>query len=62
MYGCMCVCVWMCYVWMNGCVDVWMDGWMDGCVYDGCMYVCVCMYIYVCVCTRNPVFVYVYVV
>ena len=31
MYGCMDV--WM-DVWMYGCMDVWMDGRMDGCM-DG---------------------------
>ena len=24
------------YVFMGGCMDVWMDGWMDGCM-DGWM-------------------------
>ena len=39
------------------CVHVWMDGWMDGCVYvwmDGCMYmhICVCVCV-VCACVEQ---------
>ena len=57
----LCGIVWYCMTWhgMVGAFVIWMDGWMDGCMFVyvcvcarmcACVYVCTCLCVYVCMC------------